>query len=75
MRERFHIFLRKAGEFVAFDPRPGADVGDAVFAFAVAGEVVAGLACVFAAEVDLEHAVDAEGFVAEAVDGVYMGVF
>ena len=70
VREGLHIVLGEARELVALDPGPGADVGDGVLALAVAGQVVAGFAGVLAAQLDLEDAVDAEGFVAEAVDGV-----
>ena len=70
MWERFHVFLAKAGEFPPFDPRPCPDISDGVFPFAVAGQVLAGLARVLAAQLDLENAVDAEGFVAETFDGV-----
>ena len=74
MREWLHILGRETRELPALDPGPGADVRDAVLAFAVAGEVFARRAGVFARELDLEDAVDAEGFVAEAVDGVWGGV-
>lgn len=70
MREGLHVVLCEARELVALDPGPGADVGDGVLALAVAGQVVARLAGVLAAQLDLEDAVDAEGFVAEAVDCV-----
>ena len=70
MWEGFHIFLAEAGEFPALDPRPCPDIGDGVFPLAVAGQVLAGLARVLAAQLDLEDAVDAEGFVAETFDGV-----
>ena len=70
MRKGLHVLLAEAGKLPALDPGPGTDVGDGVLALAVAGEEVARLARVLAAELDLEHAVDAEGFVAETVDGV-----
>ena len=70
MRELVHLLLGEAGKRPALDPGPGADVGDAVFAFSAAGEVFARGAGVFAREADFEHAVDAEGFVSEAFDGV-----
>ncbi len=70
MRERLHVVLAEAAELPPLDPRPGADVRDRVFALAVAGQVLAGLARVLAAQLDLEHAVDAEGLVAEPFDGV-----
>ena len=71
MGKGLHVLLAEAAERPALDPGPGADIRDRVFALAVAGEVVAGFAGVFAAQLDLEHAVDAEGFVAEAFDGVW----
>ena len=49
MRERFHVFLAEASELPPLDPRPRPDVSDGVFALAVAGQVLAGLAGVFAA--------------------------
>lgn len=70
MRELVHLLLREPGKFPPFDPRPSADVRDAIFAFSVAGEVFAWGAGVFARESDFEHAEDAEGFVLEALDGV-----
>ena len=70
MRERLHVVLSKAGETPALDPGPSPNVGDRVFAFAVASEVIFGFAGVFARELDFENAVDAEGFVLEAFDGV-----
>lgn len=71
MGERLHVFLAEAGELPSLDPRPGADISDRVFALAVAGEVIARLAGVLATQLDFQHAVDAEGFVAETFDGVY----
>jgi hypothetical protein len=68
--EGLHVLGREAAALPAFDPRPCLDVGDAVFALALAGEVVSWLACVFAGQADLEDAVDAEGFVLVSVDGV-----
>lgn len=70
MREVLHLLLREARLLPALDPRPGLDVGDAVLALAVAGQVLARLARVFAGQLDLEHAVDAQGFFLEALDGV-----
>ena len=70
MRERLHIILRESAELIPLDPRPRLDVCHAVLALSVAGEVVAGLAGVFSGKLDLEHAVDAESLVLEAVDGV-----
>ena len=73
MWERLHLLGGKAAALPVLDPRPGFDVRDAVFAFAGAGEVLAGAAvgAVFVREVELEDVVDAQGFVAEAVDGVF----
>ena len=70
MRELLHLLLGHAAELPALDPRPGPNVRDAVLALAGAGEVLARLARVVPAQVQLEHAVDADGLVAEAVDGV-----
>lgn len=70
MREGLHVFLGEPTELVSLDPRPGSDISDGIFALAVTGQVVTGLAGVFAAQLDLEHAVDAEGFIAETIDGV-----
>ena len=70
MWERLHVFLGEAAELPYLDPRPGADIGDRVFALAVAGQVIARLAGVLATQLDFQHAVDAEGFVAETFDGV-----
>ena len=73
MREILHLLVREAGELVPFYPRPRADVGHAVLALSVAGQVLARLARVLAREADLDDAEDAEGFVAEAVDCDYLG--
>jgi len=70
MREVLHLLLREACLLPALDPRPGLDVGDAVLALAVAGQVLARLAGVLAGQLDLEHAVDAQGFFLEAFNGV-----
>ena len=70
MREGLHLLFREARALPALDPRPRADVGDRVLALAVAGEVFARGAGVFAGEADLEDAVDAERLVLEACDGV-----
>ena len=70
MRELLHLILREASLLPTLDPRPGLDVRNAVLALAVAGQVLARLAGVFAGEMDLEHAVDAQGFFLEALDGV-----
>ena len=48
MRERFHILMTETREFPTFNPRPGADICNAVFAFAVTGEVFAWGTGVFA---------------------------
>ena len=72
MRESLHILLRKRRTAVpALHPRPRLDVRHAILALAFAGEVLLGLAGVFAAELDIEHAEDTQGFVFEAVDGVF----
>jgi hypothetical protein len=70
MWERLHVLFGEPSLLPALDPRPSLDIGNAVLAFAFAGEVVALFAGVFARELDFEHAVDAQGFVAEALDGV-----
>lgn len=70
MWEGLHVFLAEATECPSLDPRPGSDIRDRVFAFAVAGQVLARLTGVLAAQLDLEDAVDAEGLIAESFDGV-----
>ena len=70
MGEGLHVFLAEPAELPALDPRPGADIGDGVFALAVPGQVLARLASVLAAQLDFEHAVDAESFVAETFNGI-----
>ena len=70
MGEWLHLLFRKPSTFPSLDPRPGADIRYAVFALAVTSEVLAWRTGVFAGKVDLENAEDAEGFVAETVDGV-----
>lgn len=70
MRERFPLLRREQVVLQMLHPGPRPDVGDRVLALVFAGEVVSLLAGVFARQVDLEHADDAEGFVAVTVDGV-----
>ena len=70
MWKGLQIILAEATEFPPLDPRPGSNIRDRVFAFAVAGQVFARLARVLAAQLNLEHAVDAKGFIAETLDGV-----
>ena len=72
MRERLHIVVGESGESVAFHPRPSADISDGVFALAFSGQVVPRFARVLARQMDFEHAVYAQGFVLEALDGVYL---
>ena len=48
VRKLAHLLRCESRPFPAFHPGPGADVGDAVFAFALAGEVFAWGAGVFA---------------------------
>lgn len=71
MRERLHILRAKTTEFPRFNPRPSTDVRNGVFALAIAGEVFARGAGIFARELDLEDAVDAHGFVVETFDCVF----
>jgi hypothetical protein len=71
MREVLHLLLREARLLPALDPRPSLDVSNAVLALALAGEVLARLATgVLAGQLNFEHAVDAQGFFLEALDGV-----
>lgn len=70
MWEWLHVFLAEPAKPPALDPRPGSDISDRVFAFTVTSQVLARLARVLAAQVDLEYAVYAEGFIAETVDSV-----
>lgn len=53
MREILHLLLREACPLPALDPRPRLDVGDAVLALAVAGQVLARLTRVFSGQLDL----------------------
>lgn len=48
---------------------PSGDVCDRVFTYVSAGEVFFDLASVFSREMELEHAVDAEDFVLETIEG------
>ena len=70
VRKLSHLLFREAAESPALDPGPGADVSDGVLALAVAGQIVARLAGVLAAEPDLQHAVHAQRLVHEARDRV-----
>lgn len=70
MRERLHVFLREPSPLPALDPWPSLHVGNTVLALAIAGEVLALDTGVLARKLNLENAVDAEGLVAEALDGV-----
>ena len=70
MRELVDLLLREARALPALDPRPGLDVGHAVLALTVASQVLARLARVLAGQLDLEHAVDTQGFFLETLDGV-----
>ena len=71
VREVLHLFLSEPTTFPTLDPWPGTDVCNGILALAVASEVFARLSGVFARELDLENAEDAEGFVTETSDGVY----
>ena len=70
MREWLHVFLAESRELIPFDPRPGSNISDRVFTFAVTSQVLARLAGILATQLDLKYTVDAEGFVAETLDGV-----
>ena len=70
MRKLGHLLFGEAGESPALDPGPGSDVGNGVLALAVAGQVLARLAGVLAAQADLQHAVDAQRLVHEPRDRV-----
>ena len=70
MREGLHLLGAEAAPLPAFHPRPRLDVCHRVLALARAGQVVARFAGEFARQADFQHAVDAQGFVLVAVDGV-----
>ena len=70
MWEGFHIFLAESTECPTLDPRPGTNISDGVFALAITGQVIARFAGVLAAQLYLQDAIDTEGFIAEAFDGV-----
>jgi hypothetical protein len=70
MWEGLHILLGESRSFPGLDPRPCLDVGDAVFAFALASEVVAWLTGVFTGQLDLKNSIDTEGLILVAVDCV-----
>jgi hypothetical protein len=55
-------------------PTPSGDVCDRVFTLAYAGEVFFDLASVFAREMDLEDAVDAEDFILKTIEGDYIQI-
>lgn len=71
MRKRLHLFFSEAAPLPIPDPRPRANVRDRILALAVTSQILARAVGVFAREVDLEHAEDAQGFVAEPGDGVW----
>lgn len=70
MWEWLHFFLAEPTELPRINPRPGSNISDRVFAFAVTGQVLARLAGVLAAQLNFEYTVDAERFVSETVDGI-----
>ena len=70
MRQLLHLLLWHARELPAFHPWPRRYISDTILPLPVTREVIPRLSRVFAGKVDLEDAVDAEGLVAEAVDGV-----
>lgn len=72
MGKGLHVFLAKPAELPPLDPWPGPNISDRVFALAVTGQVFARFAGVLATQLDLKHAVDAEGFIAETIDGVFV---
>jgi hypothetical protein len=71
MWERLHVLLREARELPGFNPRPSPNVRDGVFALPISGQILARCAGVLATQLDFQHAIDAEGLVAEAFDGVF----
>ena len=70
MWEGFHILLRETRELPTLDPRPRPDVGDAILPLSIAGEILTRLPCILAAQLNLQHAIDAQGLVPESLDGV-----
>lgn len=69
MREWLHVFfLRESGKRVSLDPRPRADVRDRVLASTIACQKVFFLTGVFAAQVNLQHAVHTERLIPEAIN-------
>ena len=78
MRQFLHLLLRHATKLPTFHPRPSPDVSNRVLALPIACKILAGFAGIFAAEMDLENAVNAQSFVPETVDRVgdfFLGVF
>lgn len=71
MWERLHILLREPREIPGVKPRPGPNVRNGVFALSITSQIFTWGASVFATQLDLEHAVDAEGLVAVSFDGVF----
>ena len=70
MGEGLHILLREARECPTLDPRPRADVCNAILPLSVAREVLTWLPRVLAAQLNLQHAIHAQGLVLESLDGV-----
>lgn len=69
MRELRELLVSEPGVLPALDPRPGAELRNTVAALAVASKVVALDTGVSAGQLDLQHLVDAQSLVAEAVNG------
>ena len=71
MRERLPLFVREHFVLEMSNPRPSPDIRDRVFALIFARKVVSGLAGIFARQVDLENAEDAESFVGVPFNSIY----
>jgi hypothetical protein len=70
MRKLINLLLRKARKRISFDPWPSADIRNTVLPLALASQIVPRNAGELAAEMDLQHAVDSQSLVVEALDGI-----
>jgi len=71
MRELLHFFLSKSTEFISFNPWPSSNISNGILPLARSCKVIAGFAGIPSRQTNLQYAIDTEGLIVEAVNGIY----
>jgi hypothetical protein len=70
MRELADLLFRKSTALPVLDPRPRADISNAVLSLALAGKILPRFARVLAAQSNLEHAIHSQRLIGIALNGI-----